>query len=113
MEFIMRTELKPGQELEYERVHAIQPPEMSQTLRDAGVTSWRIWRDGVHLIHHVEVIDVAVMAEVLSASSVNAEWDRTVAPFLASAPDWSAGFAGHPLVWTLPAGTKDAEIQSL
>ena len=41
----LHTRLKTGKEAEYESVHAVIPPELDTALREAGVHSWRIWRD--------------------------------------------------------------------
>jgi L-rhamnose mutarotase len=101
-EFALHTMLKPGMEDAYERAHADQPPEMTETLRAAGVTDWRIWRAGLNLFHLVEVRDIGEMNARLAASEVNATWDHTMSEFLAVAPDWKDHEAGIPLVWQLP-----------
>src|SRR5256885_10085132 len=39
--------LKPGAEAEYEALHASVWPEVLEAIRAAGVTKWRIYRDGL------------------------------------------------------------------
>ena len=50
------------------------PPELDAALRDAGVVSWRIWRDGVDLFHEVECDDVARMWSHLDQHPANVPW---------------------------------------
>jgi L-rhamnose mutarotase len=102
-EFALHTMLKPGMEEAYERIHSDQPAEMTETLRDAGVINWRIWRAGLNLFHLVEVRDIDAMNAHLAASEVNAAWDRTMSEFLSIAPDWQDNEVGIPLVWQIPA----------
>ena len=60
----LHTRLKPGKEAEYESVHAVVPPELDTALREAGVHSWRIWRNGLDLFHVLEVDDCTAMLPV-------------------------------------------------
>ena len=50
----LHTRLKAGREAEYERVHAVIPPDLDAALREAGVHEWRIWRDGQDLFHRFD-----------------------------------------------------------
>jgi len=100
-EIALHTVLKPGMERAYGETHANQPPAMTQTLRDAGVADWRIWRSGLHLFHLIEVRDWNAMNLHLAASAVNAEWDKTMSEFLDQPPDWKGAEAGISLVWRI------------
>lgn len=46
-----RTMLRPGAEAHYEAAHASIPPELSARFRRAGISEWRIYRDGSSLFH--------------------------------------------------------------
>ena len=98
----LHTELRPGRELDYERIHAQIPAELNTALRDAGVRGWRIWRDGTHLFHLVEVDDCAAMRAALADHPVNVAWQAQMDELLAVPDDYSGQDSGLPLVWRLP-----------
>jgi L-rhamnose mutarotase len=99
----LHTRLKPGMEAEYESVHAVIPPELDEALRDAGVTSWRIWRNGLDLFHVVEVDDYAAMRTALRDHPANVPWQARMAQLLDVEDDYSGSDSGIGLVWELPA----------
>ncbi|MFC4535498.1 L-rhamnose mutarotase [Sphaerisporangium dianthi] len=70
----MRTRLRPGAEETYDREHASIPADLEAEMREAGVHSWKIWRDGLDLFHYIEVEDYAVLQEKLDRSAANAAW---------------------------------------
>ena len=49
MRVALHTRLRPGKETEYEQTHAVIPSDLEVALRDAGVSSWAIYRDGLDL----------------------------------------------------------------
>jgi L-rhamnose mutarotase len=102
MRVALHTRLKPGKETEYERVHAVIPNELDVALRDAGVTSWRIWRDGLDLFHVVEVADYAAMRAALRDHPANVPWQGRMAELLDVEDDYSGADTGLELIWELP-----------
>ncbi len=98
----LHTRLKPGRELDYERVHALIPEPLDERLRKAGVLSWSIWRSGRDLFHLVEVEDYAHMRRTLAEDPVNVAWQGRMADLLEVADDYSGDDHGLPLVWRLP-----------
>ncbi|OLF15383.1 L-rhamnose mutarotase [Actinophytocola xanthii] len=102
MRVALHTRLKPGKEAEYERVHAVIPPELDVVLRRAGVSSWRIWRDGLDLFHVVEVEDYAAMRAALREDPANVRWQSRMAELLDVPDDYSGTDTGLDLVWELP-----------
>jgi len=102
MRVALHTRLKPGKESEYERVHAVIPPELDTALRAAGVSSWRIWRDDLDLFHVVEVEDYAAMRAALRDHPANTAWQARMAELLAKEDDYSGADTGLALVWELP-----------
>ena len=102
MRVALHTRLKPGKERDYEGVHAVIPAELDIALRDAGVSSWRIWRDGLDLFHVVEVEDYAAMRHALRDHPANMPWQARMAELLDVEDDYSGTDAGLPLVWELP-----------
>ena len=102
MRVALHTRLKPGKEREYERVHAVIPPELDIALREAGVSTWRIWRDGLDLFHLVEVTDYAAMRRALRDHPANVPWQARMAELLDVEDDYSGTDTGLDLVWELP-----------
>lgn len=102
MRVAVRTRLKPGKETEYEQVHATIPAELDAALRAAGVSSWRIWRDGLDLFHVIEVTDYAEMRHALRDHPANLAWQARMAELLDVEDDYSGADTGLALVWELP-----------
>jgi len=98
----LHTRLKTGKEAEYESVHAVIPPELDTALREAGVHSWRIWRDGLDLFHVVEVDDYQAMRAFLRDHPANVPWQARMAELLDVEDDYSGGDSGIKPVWELP-----------
>lgn len=98
----LHTRLKPGMENEYEKVHAEIPAELDGALREAGVRSWEIWRDGLDLFHVVEVLDYQRMRVFLRNHPANVPWQKRMAELLDVEDDYSGKDSGLPLVWELP-----------
>jgi L-rhamnose mutarotase len=98
----LHTRLRPGKEEEYERVHAMIPTDLDSALREAGVRSWRIWRDGQDLFHVVEVEDYQAMRHTLRDHPANIPWQARMAELLAVEDDYSGNDSGIRLVWELP-----------
>jgi hypothetical protein len=59
MQVALHTVLKAGHEADYDAVHAEIPAALAAKLRASGVRDWRIWRDGPHVFHLVDVEDYA------------------------------------------------------
>ena len=98
----LHTRLAPGKEDEYEKTHAVIPDELDVALREAGVHSWRIWRDGQDLFHVVEVEDYRHMRNVLREHPANVPWQARMALLLEVDDDYSGNDSGLRQVWELP-----------
>ncbi|ONI91064.1 hypothetical protein ALI22I_09765 [Saccharothrix sp. ALI-22-I] len=98
----LHTRLKPGREQDYERAHAVIPVELDAALREAGVRSWRIWRDGLDLFHVVEVDDYRRMRRMLADHPANVPWQARMAELLDVPDDYSGDDSGLHKVWELP-----------
>jgi L-rhamnose mutarotase len=98
----LHTRLRPGHEDEYDRVHAVIPPELDAALRRAGVRTWRIWRDGLDLFHVVEVDDYQAMRRALRDDPVNVAWQARMDELLDVPDDYSGDDRGLHRVWELP-----------
>ncbi|MFF5290343.1 L-rhamnose mutarotase [Paractinoplanes globisporus] len=98
----LHTRLRPGMEETYEEVHAQIPGELDGALREAGVRSWEIWRDGLDLFHVVEVLDYGRMRAFLRDHPANVPWQKRMAELLEVEDDYSGKDTGLRLVWELP-----------
>jgi L-rhamnose mutarotase len=102
MRVALHTRLKPGREEEYERVHAVIPGDLDVALRDAGVSSWAIYRDGLDLFHVLEVEDYRAMRHALRDHPANVPWQARMAGLLDVEDDYSGDDDGLRKVWELP-----------
>lgn len=98
----LHTRLKKGREDDYDRIHATIPPELDAALREAGVHSWRIWRDGQDLFHVVEVEDYKAMRHALADHPANVPWQARMAELLEVQDDYSGNDSGLHKIWELP-----------
>jgi L-rhamnose mutarotase len=98
----LHTRLKAGKEADYDRIHAVIPAELDVAPREAGVTSWRIWRSGRDLFHVVEVQDYALMRERLREHPANVPWQARMAELLEVDDDYSGSTPDVKQVWELP-----------
>ncbi|MBD7996242.1 L-rhamnose mutarotase [Arthrobacter sp. Sa2CUA1] len=98
----LHTRLKPGREAEYDAVHARIPANLDTALREAGVSSWRIWRSGLDLFHVVEANDYAAMRRFLATHPANLPWQARMAELLDVQDDYSGTDRGINPVWELP-----------
>jgi L-rhamnose mutarotase len=99
----LHTRLKPGSEADYEAQHEAIPTALDAALREAGVHSWRIWRDGRDLFHLVEVEDYHAMRAFLKDHPANIPWQAQMARLLEVEDDYSGNDSGLRFVWGLPA----------
>jgi L-rhamnose mutarotase len=99
----LHTRLKPGKEADYDAQHATIPHDLDTALREAGVRSWRIWRDGRDVFHVVEVEDYHGMRAFLKDHPANVPWQAQMAELLEVEDDYSGNDSGITFVWGLPA----------
>jgi L-rhamnose mutarotase len=97
----LHTVLREGAEAEYDRVHATIPDDLRAALVDAGVRQWRIWRDGRHLFHLVDVDDYHRMRHTLRDHPANVPWQARMSQLLEVEDDYSGTDNGLDLVWEL------------
>ena len=75
-------EVRPGYEEEYKRRHDEIWPEMMQTLRDAGIRNYSIFRYGLTLFGYFETDDLEQTVEYLRNSEVNRRWSEWMDPIM-------------------------------
>ena len=101
MEIALHTVLKAGHEGAYDEVHRVIPEAVARKLRAAGVRDWRIWRDGRHVFHLVDVEDYEQMRAALRDDPDNLGWQATVGPFFDQPDSYEGGDSGLASLWTL------------
>jgi L-rhamnose mutarotase len=99
-EIALHPQLRPGTEQDYERLHATVPADLVAALRGAGVRDWRIWRDGIHLFHLVDVDNYHAMRDHLRDHPANVTWQAQVGPLHDVPDDYSGADDGVRLLWS-------------
>lgn len=93
-------EVRPGYEDEYKRRHEEIWPEMTETLRAAGIRNYSIFRHGLTLIGYFETDDLDATIAHLAGSDVNRRWGEYMAPIMKIETDAQRGFPFLlPLQW--------------
>lgn len=101
MEIALHTLLTPGRELDYDKVHETIPADLAAALREAGVRDWRIWRDGTHLFHLIDVEDYQAMRAALREHPANVAWQEQVGPLHEVKDNYDGRDSGIAHVWSL------------
>lgn len=97
----LHTVLKPGHEAEYDSLHRTIPADVAEALHQHGVSDWRIWRDGQHVFHLVEVDDYQAMRDGLRDHPANLSWQAAVGPLFEVPDSYAGDDAGIAFVWSL------------
>jgi L-rhamnose mutarotase len=97
----LHTVLKEGRGPDYDAVHRRIPAELAEALRAHGVRDWRIWRDGRHVFHTVEVEDYQAMRLGLRDDPANLAWQQRLADLFELPDSYAGDDAGLPPVWSL------------
>jgi L-rhamnose mutarotase len=97
----LHTVLKPGRDEEYVALHRTIPEDVALALRQHGVTDWRIWRDGQHVFHLVEVDDYQAMRAGLRDHPANVAWQAAVGPLFEVPDSYAGDDSGLGRLWSL------------
>ena len=108
MQVALHTVLAVGREQDYDNVHRVIPEAVAQKLQAAGVRDWRIWRDGRHVFHLVDVEDNAAMRAALRDDPDNVAWQETVGPLFDQPDSYEGGDFGLASLWTLSHQLDDS-----
>jgi L-rhamnose mutarotase len=110
MRIALRTSLKLGAEAAYEAAHREVPAELVAAIRNAGATSWTIWRSGTDLFHVIDCAAYDVLLEQLAELPVNIAWQLRINKYLEASHDYSAAGADAalPVMWELGPSAGDA-----
>lgn len=88
-----RTRVRPGKAEEYARVHAQLPEAVFDSLREAGIVSWRIWAVEDDLFHFIEAMPKWLTSRAAEAakSPVDPEWAALIDTLVSDAPGDNEG----------------------
>ena len=85
-------EVRPGYEEEYKKRHDEIWPEMLETLRDAGIRNYNIFRHGLTLFGYFETDDLEATKAKLAVSKVDAKWGEWMGPIMKIETDPTTNF---------------------
>ncbi len=85
-------EVRPGYEEEYKKRHDEIWPEMLDTLREAGIRNYNIFRHGLTLFGYFETDDLAAAQAHLKDCPVNAKWGAWMGPIMKIEIDEATNF---------------------
>ncbi len=72
---------------EYDKRHAKVWPEMISMLKEAGVSNYSIYRDGVHVFGYWECDDVKKTLDFINSSNINTKWQTYMNDIILEAPE--------------------------
>ena len=75
-------EVRPGCEDEYKRRHDEIWPQMVETLKEAGISNYSIFRHGLTLFGYFETDNLERTIAFLRHSEVNQRWSEWMAPVM-------------------------------
>jgi len=74
--------VRPGYEEEYKKRHDEIWPEMLETLKQAGISNYNIFRHGLTLFGYFETDDLSAAKAHLKDCPVNAKWAEMMGPIM-------------------------------
>lgn len=99
-EYAWIAEARPGYEEEYKKRHEEIWPEMVETLKEAGVRNYSIFRHGLTLFGYFETADIERTQEYLANSGVNQRWGESMTSVMKMEIDPNTNFPYLlPLQW--------------
>ncbi len=85
-------EVRPGYEDEYKRRHDEIWPELSESIRAAGIRNYSIFRHGLTLFGYLETDDLEKTIAALGRSDANRRWREYMAPIMKAETDPRTGY---------------------
>ena len=82
MQYAWVLEVRPGYEDEYKKRHDEIWPEMLESLTQAGMRNYTIFKHGLTLFGYFETDDLKKTIAALAASAVDKRWSEWMAPIM-------------------------------
>ena len=76
MRYAFHITIRGGKEDEYDRRHAVVWDDMKKMLREAEISNYSIFRDGVHVFGYWECEDITRTLAAVNGSAVNSRWQE-------------------------------------
>ncbi len=89
MEVGLHTKIKPGAEARYDEYHRAVWPDVLHAIREAGITRYVIFRDGLDLFHFIECEDYDRAIAEIAKDSTSMRWEAEIATMMAVTHDFS------------------------
>jgi L-rhamnose mutarotase len=89
MQVGLRTRIKPGAEARYEEYHSAVWPDVLKAIREAGITRYVIFRDGLDLFHYIECEDYDRAIAEIAKDPTSMRWEAEIATMMAVTHDMS------------------------
>lgn len=98
----LRTRIKPGSEERYEAYHRAVWPDVAKAIREAGITKYVIFRDGLDVFHYIECEDYDRAIAQIAQDPVSMRWEAEIGAMMETTHDFS-GESGDRLkkIWEL------------
>lgn len=95
-------EIRPGTEDEYKRRHDEAWPELVETIQDASIRNYTLFRRGTQVVAYAECHpDVATAFGKVGATEVNARWAKWFEDVIVALADEQGNFFRAEEVWHL------------
>lgn len=85
----LRTRIKPGMEGRYEQYHNSVWPGVVSAIREAGITKYVIFRDGLDVFHYIECDDYDRAIAEIAKDPTSMRWEAEIAAMMDSTHDFS------------------------
>ena len=85
----LRTRIKPGAEERYEEYHRAVWPGVAKAIREAGITKYVIFRDGLDVFHYIECEDYDRAISQIARDPLSMEWEAEIATMMETTHDFS------------------------
>ena len=89
MEVGLHTRIRPGAEARYDEYHRAVWPAVLKAIREAGITNYVIFRDGVDLFHFIECEDYDRAIAQIAKDPTSMRWESEIATMMTVTHDFS------------------------
>ena len=89
MQVGLHTRISSGSEERYEEYHRAVWPDVLKAIRQAGITKYVIFRDGLDLFHFIECEDYDRAIAEIARDPTSMRWEAEIATMMAVTHDFS------------------------
>ena len=85
----LHTRIKRGSEDRYEEYHRAVWPEVVTAIREAGITKYVIFRDGLDVFHYIECEDYDRAIAQIARDATSMKWEAEISAMMETTHDFS------------------------